>query len=165
MDPASGLKRTVGQLISQANDLKHRRMHELLAELALYRGQVCVLDTLWKQDGMTQSELTERLHRSPSTITKTVQRLEKAGLVSRCADDSDERVSRVCLTAAGRDLRPAVEETWNRLDRQILAGFGPQELALFADFLTRVCQNIESESCADAEVSNETGCRRSARRT
>jgi DNA-binding MarR family transcriptional regulator len=126
--------------------LKHRRVHELLDELGLYRGQTPVLRALWVQDGLTQSELTERLSRSPSTITKTVQRMEKAGLIRRGPDDSDERVSRVFLTDAGRALQPAVEGVWNKLDRQIFAGFSPQELALFSDFLIRVCRNSESKS-------------------
>jgi DNA-binding MarR family transcriptional regulator len=146
MSQETKLERTVRQLISRASDLKHRRMHELLDELGLHQGQAFVLYALWEQDGITQSELTERLNRSPSTITKTVQRMEKAGFVKRCPDDSDERVSHVYLTDAGRNIRPAVEEAWNRLDRQIFAGFSPQELALFSDFLIRVCQNIENKS-------------------
>jgi DNA-binding MarR family transcriptional regulator len=93
---------------------------------------------------MTQTELTERLSRSPSTITKTVQRMEKAGLVQRGPDDSDERISRVFLTAAGRALQPAVEKVWDQLDQQLFAGFSPQELALFSRFLDRVCRNITS---------------------
>jgi len=146
MSQETELERAVRHLISRASDLKHRRAHELLDELGLYRGHTSVLRALWEQDGVTQSELTECLNRSPSTITKTVQRMEKAGLVKRCPDDSDERVSRVFLTDAGRAIQPAVEEVWNRLDRQIFAGFSPQELALFSDFLIRVCRNIESKS-------------------
>jgi DNA-binding MarR family transcriptional regulator len=142
----SKLARTVRHLISKASDLKHRRVHELLDELGLYRGQSSVLRALWERDGMTQSELTERLSRSPSTITKTVQRMERAGLVKRCSDDSDERVSHVYLTDAGRDIQPAVEDVWNRLDRQIFAGFDARELSLFHEFLLRVCQNIENKA-------------------
>jgi DNA-binding MarR family transcriptional regulator len=140
------LERAVRHLISRANDLKHRRVHELLDELGLYRGQSFVLRALWEQDGLTQTELTERLNRSPSTITKTVQRMEKADLVQRGPDDNDERISRVFLTDAGRAVQPAVEEVWKGLDRQIFAGFRSRELALFADFLTRVCRNIEGSS-------------------
>jgi DNA-binding MarR family transcriptional regulator len=146
MDQESSLERTVRRAISRTSDLKHRRVQELMDELGLYQGQASVLYALWDQDGLTQSELTERLNRSPSTITKTVQRMEKAGFVKRCPDDSDERVSRVHLTDAGRDIRPAVEEVWIKLDRQIFCGFSPQELALFAEYLTRVCQNIEVKS-------------------
>ena len=140
---------TVRHLISKSSDLKHRRVHELLDELGLYRGQSSVLRALWEQDGMTQSELTERLNRSPSTITKTVQRMEKAGFVKRCSDDSDERVSHVYLTDAGRDIQPAVEDVWNRLDQQLFAGFDGKELALFHDFLLRVCQNVSSPCFGD----------------
>jgi DNA-binding MarR family transcriptional regulator len=146
MSQNAELERAVRHLISRASDLKHRRVHELLDELGLYRGQTPVLRALWAQDGLTQTELTERLNRSPSTITKTVQRMEKAGLVQRGPDDSDERVSRVYLTDAGRVIRPAVEEVWNRLNQQLFAGFTIQELALFSDFLTRVCHNVESQS-------------------
>jgi DNA-binding MarR family transcriptional regulator len=146
MSQETELERTVRHLISRASDLKHRRVHELLDELGLYRGQPPVLRALWEQDGLTQSELTERLSRSPSTITKTVQRMEKAGFVRRCPDESDERISHVYLTHAGRAIRPAVEEVWNRLDQQLFAGFSAREMALFSDFLTRVCRNIEGKS-------------------
>ena len=143
MSPDAELLRAVRHLISQANDAKHKRVHDLLDELGLYRGQTSVLRALWERDGLTQSELTERLSRSPSTITKTVQRMEKAGLVRRGPDDSDERISRVFLTDAGRGLQPAVEEMWRTFDRQLFAGFTAQELTLFHDFLTRLCRNIE----------------------
>ena len=146
MSQETELERTIRHLISRTSDLKHRRVHELLDELGLYRGQTPVLRALWAQDGLTQSELTARLNRSPSTITKTVQRMEKAGLVKRCPDDSDERISRVFLTDAGRVIRPAVEEVWNKLNQQLFAGFSAQELTLLSDFLTRVCRNIESKA-------------------
>ena len=146
MSQETELERTVRHLISRASDLKHRRVHQLLDELGLYRGQTPVLRALWEQDGLTQTELTARLTRSPSTITKTVQRLEKAGFVQRCPDESDERISHVYLTDAGRVIRPAVEKVWIRLDRQLFAGFSPQELTQFSDFLVRVCRNVESRS-------------------
>lgn len=140
------LEQTVRRLISRTSDLKHKRVQDLMDELGLVQGQAFVLYALWDQDGQTQSELTERLSRSPSTITKTVQRMEKAGLVARRSDESDERISRVCLTDAGRDIRSAVEDLWNRLDRQIFAGFSAQELTLFHSYLLRVCQNIERKA-------------------
>ena len=145
MNTKPGLEHMVRRLISRARDLKHKRVHDLMDELGLYQGQAFVLYALWDQDGLTQSELTERLNRSPSTITKTVQRMEKAGFVERRSDDNDERISRVCLTDAGREIQSAVEEVWNRLDRQIFAGFNAQELALFHDFLLRICQNVENK--------------------
>ena len=145
MNSESELEHAIRRLISRASELKHWRMHELLDELGLHRGEPLVLYALWDQDGMTQSGLTERLNRSPSTITKTVQRMEKTGLVERRSDDYDERVSRVYLTDAGRDIRPAVEEVWRRLNQAIFSGFGTKELTLLHDLLLRVCQNLEHQ--------------------
>jgi DNA-binding MarR family transcriptional regulator len=144
MDKATHLEHTVRRLISKANELKQRRMHELLDDLGLHRGQSSVLGLLWEQDGLAQSELAERLDRSPSTITKTVQRLEKVGFVERRQDDRDERISRVYLTDAGREVQPAVEAVWDRINKQIFAGFSAEELISFSEYLARVCRNIDS---------------------
>ena len=94
-------RKDVFHLIGKVCGRNFRRMHEMLDALGLYHGQPPVLDALWQQDGMTQSELADKLNRSPSTITKTVQRMEKAGFVERCHDPKDERISRVYLTSAG----------------------------------------------------------------
>jgi DNA-binding MarR family transcriptional regulator len=145
-------ERAVRHLIAKLSDLKHRRMHQLLDELGLHRGQAFVLYALWDQDGVTQSELTTRLNRSPSTVTKTVQRMEKAGFVERRSDQSDERISRVHLTKMGLDIRPAVEEVWERLDRQMFAGFDAHELNLLHAFLLRVCQNFETQGAGKGGI-------------
>jgi DNA-binding MarR family transcriptional regulator len=42
------------------------------------------------------------LHLSPPTVTATLQRMEKAGIIVRQADRSDQRLTRVSLTEEGR---------------------------------------------------------------
>ncbi len=135
----------IGHLLSQVCKLKHHRMHKLLEGLGLYRGQPHVLRALWKQDGVTHSALAESLNRSPSTITNMIKRMEKTGFVERRPDPKDERVSRVYLTGAGRDIKTAVEDVWRVFEDQAFAGFGEEELAVLRDLLFRVCRNM-SES-------------------
>jgi DNA-binding MarR family transcriptional regulator len=137
----------IGQLLAKVCELKHRRMHELLDSLGLYEGQPAMLRALWAQDGMTQSELSEQLRRCPSTITKMVQRMEKAGFVERKPDADDERLSRVYLTGAGRDIQSAVEDVWRVFEEQAFADFSPEELATFRGLLLRVRRNIEGVPC------------------
>jgi DNA-binding MarR family transcriptional regulator len=136
-------------LLSQVCEHKHRRMHELLDDLGLYKGQPSMLRALWAEDGMTHSELAEQLDRCPATITKMVQRMEKAGFVERRSDPSDERLSRVYLTAAGRNVKTAVEQVWGAFEERVVAGFSGQEVALLRSFLVRVCRNMETEPCAE----------------
>ena len=136
---------SIVHLLSKVCELKHRRMHEQLDALGLYRGQPPMLRALWGKDGMTHSELAEQLDRCPATITKMVQRMEKAGFVERRSDPSDERLSRVYLTPAGRTIKSAVEDVWSALEEQLVTGFTPPEVALLRSQLTRVCQNIEAK--------------------
>jgi DNA-binding MarR family transcriptional regulator len=133
----------LGHLLNKVCGLRHRRMHELLDELGLYYGQPAMLNALWAGDGVTHSALAAQLGKSPATITKTVKRMEKAGFVERKPDPRDERLSRVYLTAAGRDVQAAVEEVWQAFELQAFAGFGEQEMATLRSLLERVCQNIK----------------------
>jgi DNA-binding MarR family transcriptional regulator len=130
-------------LISKVCGRKFQWMHERLDALGLYHGQPSVLNALWEQEGMTQSELSDALNRSPSTITKMVQRMEKAGFVERRDDPQDERISRVYLTEVGHNVRSAVEEIWHSFAAQAFTAFTEQELAQFYALLQRLYENIE----------------------
>ena len=135
----------LGHLLNKVCGLRHRRMHELLDELGLYRGQPSMLRALWAGDGLTHSALAGQLGKSPATITKTVKRMERAGFVERKPDPRDERLSRVYLTAAGRDVQAAVEQVWQDFEQQAFAGFSPEEMASLRGMLQRVCHNIGGE--------------------
>ena len=146
MKPGRLPERLIRRLIVRSKNLLHTRVRELLDDLDLYLGQPFVLEALWEKDGVTQSDLADQLNRTPSTITKKIQRMEKAGFVKRRADDIDERVSRVFLTKAGRDIRKPLERVWEKFDAQVFAGFKDTELATLQGLLDRVCENLESIS-------------------
>ncbi len=130
-------------LLGKVCGRKYQCMHDRLDALGLYHGQPSVLNALWTQEGMTQSELSGELHRSPSTITKTVQRMERAGFVERRDDPEDERISRVYLTDSGRNVRSAVEEIWHSFATQAFEAFTEQAVEQFYILLQRLYHNIE----------------------
>src|SRR5437763_17166451 len=63
----------------------------LLEELGLTYPQYLAMLVLWERDGLTVSELGERLSLDSGTLTPLLKRLEAAGLVSRVRDTRDER--------------------------------------------------------------------------
>ncbi|MFG1709557.1 MarR family winged helix-turn-helix transcriptional regulator [Nonomuraea sp. M3C6] len=103
-----------------------------LLPLGLHAGQELLLNQLWQEDGLTQGELIARLGVEPPTVTKTLQRLERAGIVYRAPDPDRPRVGRVYLTDTGKALREPVEEIWNRMDEELLKGFDAEERDLLA---------------------------------
>ncbi|MDP3923283.1 MAG: MarR family transcriptional regulator, partial [Hydrogenophaga sp.] len=77
----------------------------LLDELGITYPQYLVLLVLWERDGLTVSELGERLSLDSGTLTPLLKRLEAAGLLSRLRDATDERRVLIRLTADGRKLK------------------------------------------------------------
>ncbi len=68
-------------------------------------GQWAVLMFLWARDGMSQADLSRVVAIEPPTMVRTIDRMARDGLVTRIADPSDGRVSRIHLTDRGRSLR------------------------------------------------------------
>jgi DNA-binding MarR family transcriptional regulator len=133
-------------LLAQVCRLYHSRARTLLEEFGLFRGQPPLLCALWEEEGRTHSELAEHLHVQPATITKMIKRMERAGFVERRQDMQDQRVSRVYLTAAGQNVRDAVEGVLRKLEEQTFAGFSSEERALLNQFLLRVRDNLMQEA-------------------
>jgi len=133
---------STGFILSQVCRLSHARGHELLHKLDLHRGQHNILRALWAQDGLTHTELAQAAHVRPATITTTVQRMEKAGFVTRARDAKDQRVSRVYLTQSGREIRESVEQVWSQLDEERFAGFTSEERLLLRQLLLQVRENL-----------------------
>lgn len=81
----------------------------LLDTLGLTYPQYLVMLALWERDGLTVSELGERLFLDSGTLTPLLKRLEAAGLLVRLRDVQDERRVRITLTGQGRALRDGAQ--------------------------------------------------------
>jgi DNA-binding MarR family transcriptional regulator len=77
----------------------------LLEDMGLTYPQYLAMLVLWETDGVTVSELGDRLHLDSGTLTPLLKRLEAADLVTRLRDVQDERRVLIRLTAAGRKLK------------------------------------------------------------
>ncbi|WP_382154035.1 MarR family winged helix-turn-helix transcriptional regulator [Hydrogenophaga sp. ANAO-22] len=77
----------------------------LLEEMGLTYPQYLAMLVLWENDGVTVSELGDRLYLDSGTLTPLLKRLETADLVTRLRDVQDERRVLIRLTAAGRKLK------------------------------------------------------------
>ena len=79
-------------------------MQAQLAEVGLYRGQPPIMALLHKRDGMSQKEMARALNLSPATMTVTLKRMERAGLIEREMDGRDQRILRVHLSEEGKRM-------------------------------------------------------------
>ena len=77
----------------------------LLAPLGITYPQYLVLLVLWEGDGITVSQLGDRLTLDSGTLTPLLKRLDAQGLLQRQRDAADERRVLLHLTPAGAALR------------------------------------------------------------
>jgi MarR family transcriptional regulator, organic hydroperoxide resistance regulator len=137
---------TIGYLMVQVSRAHRNQAAVVLADLGLYIGQEILLMYLWENDGLIQSELAELMQVEPPTLTKMLNRMEKAGLLERRRDDSDARICRVYLTQEGRQLQEPVTDAWNVLEQRILKDFTLEEQLLFRRLLLQVRSNLSPPS-------------------
>ena len=78
---------------------------KLLRKLGLTYSQYLVMMVLWERDGLTVSEVGERLFLDSATLTPLLKRMEQAGLLTRARAASDERQVIISLTPEGDQLR------------------------------------------------------------
>lgn len=77
----------------------------LLAPLGLTYPQYLVMLVLWEIDGLSVSQLGQRLSLDSGTLTPLLKRLETLGHIDRRRASDDERRVDIFLTPRGRQLR------------------------------------------------------------
>lgn len=107
---------SLGEAVQQLAKAQRARLAVLLAPHGLHPGQDSLLVLLWAHPGLRQAELARRLGIEPPTVTRMVQRLERAGLVERQRDPHDARLVRVRATPRARLLEGVVRRAWEEVD-------------------------------------------------
>jgi MarR family transcriptional regulator, organic hydroperoxide resistance regulator len=92
-------------LLREFTGLMHQQrlvLHRAFAREELHPGQAHCLRVLGQSDEIAQSALAELMVLSRPSVTRLLQRMERAGLIWRRTDLDDQRITRVGLTDAGR---------------------------------------------------------------
>jgi MarR family transcriptional regulator, organic hydroperoxide resistance regulator len=118
------------------------RMHMLLEKFGVYPGQHGLFFFLGKQGGQSQKELAEKLHIRAATITVMLNRMEKAKLIERRQDQSDQRVTRVYLTEQGGEILNQVKESLKTIENECFYNFTTEEQILLRRLLLQMRDNL-----------------------
>jgi DNA-binding MarR family transcriptional regulator len=131
------------------------RLHRMLAgqllrRAGLHPGQELVMMHLWETGPQRQADLISVLGSDSATMTRTIQRLERAGFVRRTPSPTDRRATIIEPTAASQALRRQVEENWDQLEHITTDGLSDTEKAEARKVLERLETNLICP-CDDSE--------------
>jgi MarR family transcriptional regulator, organic hydroperoxide resistance regulator len=135
--PSRILNSTIDLLLRSVN-LYRGQMSDALAHAGLHPGQELVLAQLWRENGLTQAQLAERIGADRAAAARVLKRMDRGGLVRRDRDPLDPRGWRVWLTEHGTALQAEVEASWTQVQRRMLGPLTKQEAATLHRLLTKL---------------------------
>lgn len=129
----------IGRLHRLADAL-HGELRPVFERAGLSDGDFDLLAALRRAGdpfSLTPGQLAETTMITSGTVTKRVDRLVAAGLVTRDRVDHDGRQRRITLTPAGRRLVDEVVEAHVANEERLLSGFSDMERTRLTTLLTR----------------------------
>ncbi|MGW0607274.1 MarR family winged helix-turn-helix transcriptional regulator [Streptomyces sp. NPDC002640] len=136
--PATAGQGTLSYAIFQLARAHRAHASAMLRTMDLHPGQELLLMQLLDRDGQTQSELLESVGLDHSTVSKSLRRMQDAGLLTREPAEHDRRVMVVHLTDKGRAMRRPIEAMWKALEEASVRNLSPQQ----AEEFTRTARTI-----------------------
>ena len=113
-------------------------------------GQWRFLRVLWREDGLTQRELSRRVGMREPTTVIALKSLERSGFVTRQKSVEDRRKAHVFLTAEARALEAVLLPAVAEVNAIALAGLSETEIAVLRKALSQVGRNLAADADEDA---------------
>ena len=111
--------------------------------LTVGEGQARALRTLLEEGPMTQKQLADLCMRDAATMSRNIDRLEKAGLLKRENNPGCRRSYLICLTEEGKEKAKQVQKTFRELDERIWGDIPEKEMEQLYETLLRIERNLE----------------------
>ena len=123
-----------------------------LKPLGLTYTQYIVLLVLWEKDGISVTEIGEKLMLDNGTLSPLLKKLEQAGYISRQRSREDERIVVITLTEAGK----ALQEKAKDVPLQVAGCFGlpPEKAQALYSLLYELLDNRKNHN-TEGEGENE----------
>ena len=115
--------------------------------LTVGQGQPSILANLLRHGPQTQKKLSDRCHMDVTTMSRTLDKLEKKGWLCRKRDENCRRSYRIILTEAGREKACEVVKGMLFRDEAAWKGFDRQEMETMFGYLKRIAENLEEADC------------------
>jgi DNA-binding MarR family transcriptional regulator len=129
--------------------LGHRAVHDALdARMAEQGASIwnwILLNKAAEHEGSSQRELADAMHIEPPTLVRHLDKLAADGLVERRRDESDRRIVRVRVTAAGRRRLKELAVIAQRFDTELRSLLTEREIEVLGKSLMRIHDHFHDE--------------------
>ncbi len=147
--PAFDLERHVFFWMTQVIGSRDRMLTQELKSVGLRVPEWRVLASLYARRRCSMSELADTATIDRTTLTRTVDRMQRSGWVTRLSDSEDMRVTRLALTAAGERLFGRIWPSVEQLNRAAVAELPEAAIDMLRWTLERMKANLDQGLATD----------------
>ncbi|MRN55271.1 MarR family winged helix-turn-helix transcriptional regulator [Paenibacillus monticola] len=105
--------------------------------------QWTVLNVLYAEPGLIQSEIALRTFKDKTNVTRILDVLSKKGYIAREEHDKDRRSYCIYLTDSGKEMFSDLIPDVQLFNEQFREGISDEELVMFQKVLEKICKNAE----------------------
>ena len=146
------MERTFHMLLYRAFHAQRHYLRPCLGEIGLELGQPKLIAYLAEHGPCRQRELADYFEIDSAAVSRTLDALEKSGMITRRIEQGSRRSNWVTLTDSGRQAQQKWQARCREMEHIMLRGFSAEEKAHFADYLSRAYQNFR-----DGKRENQCG--------
>ncbi|WAM37650.1 MarR family winged helix-turn-helix transcriptional regulator [Leuconostoc pseudomesenteroides] len=131
-----------GSLIIKLASAHRLAVTKKIRSLDLYPGQEMVLLALSEKQPCSQSDLSQHLCVDHSTVTTSLTRMEKSGLIVREKSSKDRRVTLVKLSKTGSEKAKSVQNIMIDIEKKMIISLSDQDKKLFFQITKIIEDNL-----------------------
>ncbi len=140
------LDESIGKWISMLYRFTKTYLERELSEYGIGSSQFVCLINLLAKDGIHQEELSSIEKIDKGTITRSLQKLEKLGYVSRIRDTNDRRAYRIYLTDKGLNMKDKIFEVSDKWTTVLSKNLTSEEKEIAIILLRQMAENAVNYS-------------------
>ncbi len=140
------MKQRLRRLLFEIEQLKRNKVQDFLLSIGLTpgQGQARILISLASSEHVSQRKLADECMLDVTTMSRTLDRLEKQGLIERKRDPGCRRAYQISLTDAGRMKAEEVKEGFARLEDILFEGFDETDMEGLNRELEKIKKNLKA---------------------
>lgn len=104
--------------------------------------QLVLLLIISREKGINQKELSQKLDRDKTSITRSISKLEKSHRVVRVQVGEDKRINNLYLTKEGNELLKDIYPLFKSVREELRLGFEQDEIDTVVAFMKKLTQRI-----------------------
>lgn len=133
-------------LLKLASKATARALQDRLSAVGVNYGFWTLLRILWKEDGLSVTELARRANVAKPSVVTAINGMEKEGYVERRRKEGDLKAVHIHLTPLGKKLEPTLINLALEVNKVALGGITEYQEKRLRDMLVTIIRNLDADN-------------------